>query len=249
MTTDHTGWRDVPAELSPADRYQRFALHMQTAKVQITYVIIALCVAAFAAEMALGGADDGRVLFSLGASMPKLYPRELWRLGAAMFLHGGLAHIALNMYSLYAVGPFVEKAFGRAAFAGLYAASGLAGFALSARLGGQMSVGASGAIFGCFAAMPAAFWRLRSEVPRQLFGRVMQSAALTIGINVAYGLSNPRIDNWGHLGGMLCGAALGLVFPIEARGDRMPGAMKIVVLIPAMATVVALLLAAMRVHT
>ncbi len=222
----------------PVDVFRRFVTAMQRTPVRVTYALIALNVAFFAAEVALGG--DARALFRLGASYPPDYPRELWRLGAAMFLHAGLPHIGFNMWALYAVGPFVEKAYGRASFAGMYAASGFVGFALSAYAGGHLAVGASGAIFGCFAAMPAAFFRLRKVVPPQIFRRVMTNAAITIGINLAYGLSNKQIDNWGHLGGLATGAILGALLPIEASGKRLSGGQRLVALLPAAALVVCL---------
>lgn len=213
-------------------RYERFVLALRTGRPVMTIATIALCVAVYFVEGAFGGAEDGHVLLALGASWPDGYPNELWRLGSAMFLHGGLAHLAMNMYSLYVVGPFVERAFGRAAFLGLYGASGLAGFALSAQFGGHLSVGASGAIFGCFAAMPVAMLRMRRDLPGQLVRRVLQNAALVIGLNFAYGLSSSNIDNWGHLGGLACGALLSLVVPIVARGDEAPAGVQAALALP-----------------
>ena len=53
--------------------------------------------------------------------------REYWRLGTTMFLHGGLIHLAMNMWGLYAVGPLVERLYGNLPFAIIYLASGVAG--------------------------------------------------------------------------------------------------------------------------
>ena len=49
----------------------------------------------------------------------------------SMFLHGGIAHIAFNMLSLWWLGGPLEAALGRARYLALYFVSGLAGGALT----------------------------------------------------------------------------------------------------------------------
>ena len=52
---------------------------------------------------------------------------QYWRLITSVFVHGGLIHIAMNMWSLYVIGPLVERLFGNLAFAVIYLASGVGG--------------------------------------------------------------------------------------------------------------------------
>lgn len=53
--------------------------------------------------------------------------------------------------------------------------------------------------------------------------RVLRSLGQTLMLNVMYSLSNPRIDNWGHLGGLLGGAlAASLLGPVW-RPTSLPG--------------------------
>lgn len=136
-----------------------------------------------------------------------------YRLLTATFLHYGIVHIALNMYCLFLLGPALESAFGRLRFLGIYLISGLSGSALTYLLGSpsEQAAGASGAIFGLFAAF--------FVVQRRRGGDVSQ-IALTIGINLflSFGLSS-FIDWRGHVGGLIGGALVSaaLVYPPEGR--------------------------------
>ena len=67
-----------------------------------------------------------------------------------MFLHGGLLHIALNMYAFWQLCPTLERALGSARFSAIYFGAGLAG-SLASLLFEPASLGASGAICGIMA--------------------------------------------------------------------------------------------------
>ena len=93
-----------------------------------------------------------------------LHGKYLWTFITSMFMHGNLAHLFFNMFSLAFIGSFVEKIIGRKRFISFYLISGLfAGIvfvALSGLFGNSIlgakifgdpnisGVGASGAIFG-----------------------------------------------------------------------------------------------------
>lgn len=90
--------------------------------------------------------------------------KSLWTIFTSMFMHAGIFHLFVNMFSLFFLGRFAEKLVGRKRFFWLYIISGLVGsaaFVLFACLGayfpfgenafGSMqdsAVGASGALFG-----------------------------------------------------------------------------------------------------
>ena len=96
------------------------------------------------------------VLFDLGAKDTELIVRggEPWRLGAAMWLHAGLIHLASNMYGLLQAGFPAEKVHGWWKVLVLYLLSGLMGNIVSSIfLPTSVTVGASGAVFGLFGAM------------------------------------------------------------------------------------------------
>ena len=150
-------------------------------------------------------------LFLRGAMLPELvvFNGEVYRLFTAMFLHGSLAHVLFNTYAIFVVGQMVEPMFGRARFLLIYLLGGLTGSAASLALGGLegASVGASGAVFAIFAAQGVHLYqhrRLYVNVRAQL-----RHMATLIGINLLIGFfPGSRIDNWGHIGGMLGGALL-----------------------------------------
>ena len=77
---------------------------------------------------------------------------EYWRLVTAAFLHGGVLHLAFNMYALYLFGPFVEQTLGHGALRRRLPDAGdrLVGAGLPARGPAHATIGASGAVFGLF---------------------------------------------------------------------------------------------------
>ena len=138
---------------------------------------------------------------------------QYYRLLTAMFLHFGVFHLAFNMYALYLVGPTLERALGRLRFATLYLLSGLGGSALSYGLGteSKLAAGASGAVFGLF----AAFWVLE-----QRRGRDASGITALIVINLAIGFVVPNIDWLGHLGGLVAGALVAAALVYAPTGKQ-----------------------------
>lgn len=129
-----------------------------------------------------------------------------WTIATYMFVHGGLVHLALNMYTLWLFGPRLEAEWGAPRFAALFAWSGLGGVAAHALFGGAgFLVGASGAVFGVMLAY-ALTWpddeiMLFGVVPMRVITLVMVfgtlnllQGLLTIGSGVAH---------FAHLGGLL----------------------------------------------
>ena len=119
-----------------------------------TLTIVALCVLVY-----VGQRTSDRLTFDL-AFVPFLAESEPWRFLTAAFAHspGSLLHIAFNMYALWITGNYLEPLLGRLRFLALYlvsAVGGSVGFLVLAD--GQQwftpVVGASGAVFGLFAAL------------------------------------------------------------------------------------------------
>lgn len=139
---------------------------------------------------------------------------QYWRLLTATFLHFGVLHLLLNMLALFQLGEVLEPVLGRVRYLALYLLSGLAGTAASYAFGpvNQQAAGASGAIFGLFA---AAYVIER----RRGTGAASQYAVL-LGINLVLTFSIPFIDVRGHLGGLVGGALAALVLVLVPRGPR-----------------------------
>jgi rhomboid protease GluP len=116
-----------------------------------------------------------------------------------MFLHGGLTHLAVNMFSLSQLGPAVSEVFTTKWFIWIYFTSGLMGSIFSISLQNQnLSIGASGAIFGLIGALLV--WAIIKR-KRQ----ILKVLLINILINIGLGLSLPNIDNFAHLGGLVGG--------------------------------------------
>jgi len=175
-------------------------------RVTATLVLVAINVVFFVWETFTGGATDPRSLVAHGALYGPLVDRgEWWRIFTAAFLHGGLLHIAFNMFALYQVGTFLEMLVGAPAMLAIYFVS-MIGSGLSVyRFGYQdVTVGASGAIFGIFGALVAIGLSL-GERGRAI---VWQTVPI-IGINLVIGFSMPNISNAGHIGGLISGFVAG----------------------------------------
>ncbi len=146
-----------------------------------------------------------------GALIPELVvsQSQVHRLLTAMFLHASLGHIFFNVYALFVIGRNVELFFGRVRFLLIYFLGGLTGSAASLALGdlGGWSVGASGAVFAIFAAEGVHLYQHRRLYPR--VRARLQHMLFLIVINLVIGFApGSRIDNWGHIGGMLGGLVL-----------------------------------------
>ena len=124
----------------------------------ITYILIAINVLIYllTAIISRNIYDiDSYTLLVFGAKVNELINNgQPWRLITCAFLHGGLAHIAFNMYALKIIGSEVEYAYGKVKYIGIYLISAIGASLFSYIFNSDsISVGASGAIFGLFGAM------------------------------------------------------------------------------------------------
>lgn len=166
-----------------------------------------------------GGADGGQLLNLLQLDKVLVANGELYRLWTVVLVHAPLQqdpfHLLFNMYALWLVGPLVERLYGRwrfLAFYLLFAMGGsLASFALGTAPEDQWAVGASGAIFGLFGLLAASLFLHKPALGHASRGFLGQLVAL-IALNLLLGLTMPRIDNWAHVGGLITGLWIGLLF-------------------------------------
>jgi membrane associated rhomboid family serine protease len=142
---------------------------------------------------------------------PAVAAGEWWRLGTAAFLHLGLLHILFNMYALWLFGPIIEQMYGHVEFAVIYLLCALGGNVLTVLAAPDVpAVGASGAIFGLFG---LAF--IVSRRRHLLLGPEARAMLSRVGtllvLNLFITFTVPFISWTGHVGGLLVGAAIGLV--------------------------------------
>jgi membrane associated rhomboid family serine protease len=137
---------------------------------------------------------------------------EVWRIVTSAFLHAGPFHLLLNMFALYFLGSLLEPAIGTPRFLGIYFAALLAG-SLGALLlsdPDQVTVGASGAIFGL---MGAAFVIARQRGVDQVASQI----GLFVVLNLVFTFSIPGISIGGHIGGLIGGALAALAVAYAER--------------------------------
>ncbi|QRZ61599.1 rhomboid family intramembrane serine protease [Rothia sp. ZJ932] len=164
----------------------------------VTMVLIVLNLLIYAAQVILPGATVLQHLAFNGQYVQ--YTDEWWRMLTAGFVHSqsNIAHVGMNMFTLYLFGQALEPLMGRVKYLLTY---------LLAILGGSLAVlmiaptatvvGASGGVFGLFGAL---------LVLTKLRGGNTRSLATLIAINFAFGLIFPNISWEGHLGGLIAGA-------------------------------------------
>lgn len=142
---------------------------------------------------------------------------QWWRVFTVALLHGGFMHIAFNMYALYLFGPRLERQVGGPAFAALYVAAAGAGGTLSYLFGpvDQVSVGASGAIFGLLGAWTFVAWKMRNTPGgREMFNQL----GVLLAINLALPLFVGGIDWRAHVGGLASGILIAWLWSLFAVG-------------------------------
>ena len=110
----------------------REALFSGTRHAVTTHVMIWACVLVYVVMVARGVNwlwPTGPQLLDWGANqgLAVMINQQYWRLFTSVFLHIGIIHISMNMWSLFAIGPLVERLYGNLAFAFLYLASGIGG--------------------------------------------------------------------------------------------------------------------------
>jgi membrane associated rhomboid family serine protease len=190
----------------------------------VTWALVAINVAFYLAEWVYP--KIYHLLDMVGAAYdPVLNERvgvgagEYYRLISSAFLHEpgfsgfGPAHIIFNMWALLLVGPALERLLGHTRFLIVYLFSALGGsvfFYLFASAN-EPSLGASGAIFGLFAAWFVVARRLRVDA---------RSIVFLIVINLVLTFTIPSIAWQAHVGGLITGGLITAAYAYAPRRQR-----------------------------
>ena len=177
-------------------------------------------------------------------------PAQSYRLVTACFLHASVPHILVRMTELHPailyslsphpyhafpaqvnsmslnnLGPPVEQWFGAERFVCTYLVSGVAGNMLSYGVGrSPLSVGASGSIFGLLGAWGVFLKRNEGVFNPGVVQASLSGLVQTCALNAAMGMQARSIDNMGHLGGLLGGAACSFLFGPRLLANPYTGA-------------------------
>jgi membrane associated rhomboid family serine protease len=177
----------------------------------VTYSIIGITLVVYLLQFVFGGQITNLLLYAGFFSQPDSF--EPWRLLTTALVHGSIFHVLLNMYTLWIFGQLLEQLLGRGRYLALYLLSALAGSLGVLFLADPVTpvVGASGAIFGLMGAFLV--------IQRRLGGNATQLLVL-VGINLVIGFIPGLQIAWqAHIGGMIGGAVLGLIF-VQTRRIR-----------------------------
>ena len=179
----------------------------------VTKGLIIACVTIYLVQMALP---------SLGAQfafVPAVASSQPWRFMTTAFLHASLMHLAFNMWALWVLGSALEPILGRWRFAALCALSALGGSTMIYWLASPTApaswltstVGASGAVFGLFAAL---------FIIQRRFGRDTRAIVGLLVLNLAISFIGANISWQGHLGGLVTGAIVAALYAWAPRNRR-----------------------------
>ena len=175
---------------------------------KLTLVLIVSCVVLYIPELI------GLNLNAWLAVSPYSPYYAPWQLVTAMFAHGSLEHLLMNMVSLWWLGTLLERMQGTVRFAIVYFVSGIMGNLVFALFSDGYAVGASGAIFGMLGAVAVLLYKHRqSPVDKAM----LQGLLVMIAINVVNSFM-PGIALEAHFGGLLAGALVEVI--ILAIGSK-----------------------------
>jgi rhomboid protease GluP len=196
-----------------------------------TYSLLAINIAVYL-WMILHGVSvnnppiDSLIHYGANSSIYVLYAHQWYRLLTATFVHIGIIHIATNMWCLWNLGLLGEPLLGPWGLTAVYVLTGVAGNLLSMawdvfsaiatrhHLMFGVGAGASGAVFGIAGILIILLSNRRLPIPWEELKRLRTSVVRFAVINLVIGLGTifagpVRIDNSAHLGGFVCGLALG----------------------------------------
>lgn len=185
----------------------------------ITYLLAAINILVFLSMYIFGnGSTDINTLVNFGALYsPLIKAGEYYRLLVSGFIHIGIIHLFVNMYSLLAIGTRLESLIGKWKFLIVYLASLIVGNLMSMLfIGNNISAGASGALFGLFGALLYFGYHYRVYLGSMMASQVIP--ILIINFSLPFFLSG--IDIAAHIGGFVAGLLTLWALGVEYKSNK-----------------------------
>ena len=206
----------------------RSGLLASAAQAPVTLAIIALGVAGFLLIYLRGPVDWVAMLtfvpFTLAGESPVFRPSDgqYWRFITPVFLHFGWLHIVFNCLWCWDLGRRIEIVLGSVNLLGLFLATAVLSNSIQHLVSGPVLFGGlSGVVYGFLgfawvAGRLNARWRVLAPSPPVMLFMVGWLVICITGVFDVLGFS---VANGAHLGGLLAGAVIGLVFAVALRGQ------------------------------
>lgn len=188
-----------------------------------TMALILINVLVFIAVEFTGTSQDAWHVLEYGAAYTPyiIQNGEVYRLFTSMFLHFGIEHLVNNMLVLFVLGSRLERVIGKIRFLLIYLLGGIAGNVVSLLLELKtqefsVSAGASGAVFAVMGAMIYVVIRNKGWLGDLSMRQILVMAAFSL----YFGFTSSGVDNAAHIGGLLAGFVLAVLFwyPSGSRG-------------------------------
>lgn len=206
---------------------------MKNNKPIITISLIVINIIIFVLMYILGsGSENTNTLISFGANFVQLTKSgDYYRLITSAFLHIGIVHLFLNMYSLYVLGPAVESFYGRFKYILIYLLSAIFGSLFTIVLSSEntVSAGASGAIFGLLGALLYFGYNYRGYIGNSIISQIVPIVL----INLVFGFITPGIGNAAHIGGLIGGylISMSVGFDKDNKSSKLNGSIISIILL------------------
>jgi len=167
-----------------------------------------------------GGVEESGKLYWYGAMGSEAFTEhQYWRLFTSAFLHAGVMHFLMNMFSILVLAAPLEMMLGRGKYILFFVLTVLASSLSVYFLSNDFAVGASGYGFGVLGLYLYFILRMRGLLDP---GSVRTILAF-VAINWIYTFMNAGISISGHFGGFLGGFLFGAVFiPSVKELHRIP---------------------------
>ncbi len=178
-----------------------------------TWAFMGANVAVWLLQGDLWGVPDGPTLVERGALWgPSVWQGEYWRHFTSMFVHIGVMHLFWNLYGGYWACSAVENLIGTRKFVVVYVLSGLGASAVSLVCHVAAAAGASGALFGVLGMVLVSYYVKLGSLYYFFNFPFVRRLLWNIGVWFLLGLTLIPMDNYAHLGGLVFGVLLGLLF-------------------------------------
>jgi len=141
-----------------------------------------------------------------------IWDGRYWALLSSVFVHRELVHFAFNVYWLWILGRALEREIGPLRFLAFFIGSAVVSSGIQLAVGGSTGIGASGVVYAIFG-----FLWMASDCIEAFKNTVTKRLIVTFlgwGVICILGtlLGTMNIGNAAHIGGLLFGAGVAMVF-------------------------------------